>query len=464
MKCMLGLHKSHDAVELSKIIESKKQEIEEETQEIESIIIPSYKEKSKTTDEKLSITIGKLHELEKETGKNRKFWHQEVDTIFNKFDSMMKSIKENHLAGLKSHHSRLSKLIQEMTETVKKNKKILLSKTMSAVTSYKSKLHKYRNMPTDIDVKLPSLKTNTAQGRELRIELGEHQAMLTQGALSSLTDKFSYSLPSKLLDKAKMIASIPTRVKPLGHVACVGVDEAWVSGIDKTIRHVDIHGSGRGTVTCQYWPSDITVTRHGELVYSDVNKTVNIVRQGRTETLITTPPGWKPDKLCCTKLGDILVSMFTTDFSQYKIVRYQGHTVRQEIDRDEHGQLIYKGGALTLYVVENNNGDICASDNNAKSVVVVDKSRRVRLRYDGTPARRKKSFNPAHIVTDSMSHIIVTDKNNACLHILDQNGQFLRCVDNCGLDKPNGLSVDREGRLWVGLLNTGEVKVIQYMT
>jgi hypothetical protein len=134
--------------------------------------------------------------------------------------------------------------------------------------------------------------------------------------------------------------------------------------------------------------------------------------------------------------------------------------VTQEIDRDENGQPIYTG---TLYVEENNNGDVCASDSNAKIVVVVNKSGRVRFRYDGTPARRKKSFDPLYIVTNSMSQIIVADINNACLHILDQNGQFLKCVDNCGLDSPYGLSVDSEGRLWVGLQKSGEVKVIQYM-
>jgi sugar lactone lactonase YvrE len=206
------------------------------------------------------------------------------------------------------------------------------------------------------------------------------------------------------------------------------------------------------------------VTRQGELVYSDVNKrTVSMVRHGRSETLITTPQGWHPDNLCCTKSGDILVSMVTTDDSQRKIVRYQGRTLTQEIDRDEDGEPIYKGGKYGLFVVENNNGDVCASDANAYTVVVVNKSGRVRFQYDGTPARRKKSFKPAHIVTDSMSQIIVADYNNDCLHILDQNGQFLRCVDNCGLDNPLGLSVDSEGRLWVGLQTSGEMKVIQYM-
>ena len=51
-------------------------------------------------------------------------------------------------------------------------------------------------------------------------------------------------------------------------------------------------------------------------------------------------------------------------------------------------------------------------------VVVVDKTGRVRFRYDGTPARREKSFVPTDIVTDELSQIIVTDYKNACLHIL----------------------------------------------
>ncbi|XP_048743729.2 uncharacterized protein LOC125657116 [Ostrea edulis] len=466
LKCMLGPHNGHKYEDMSDIFNSKKNDIEKEIKEIESTIIPQYNKKNEETESKLSFIMAKFDELDKEKEKHRKSWHQEVDTIFNHLGSLMKSIKENLLAALNSHQSKIKNHIPDMTQTVQQNKKILKSNNVSAVTNFKSKLEEYRNMPSNIDVKLPSLKTNTVQGRELSLELGEYKASLTQTTLSSLTEEVSYLSLQKLLKQAKSITTIPTGVNPLLYVACVGVDEAWVSGDDKTIRRVDIHGSVRDTVTttCVTRPNDITVTRQGELVYSDVNnRTVNIVRHGRTETLITTPQGWHPDRLCCTKSGDILVSMRTTDKSQRKIVRYQGHTVKQEIDRDEDGEPIYKRGKYRLYVVENNNGDICASDSNADTVVVVNKSGRVRFRYYGTPARRKKSFYPRHIVTDSMSQIIVTDHNNDCLHILDQNGQFLRCVDNCGLDKPVGLSVDSEGRLWVGLYQSGEVKVIQYM-
>ena len=111
---------------------------------------------------------------------------------------------------------------------------------------------------------------------------------------------------------------------------------------------------------------------------------------------------------------------------------------------------------------ENNNENICVSDTEANNVIVVEKTGRVLFRYDGRPARRKEAFGPMGIVTDAWSQIIVADYNNNCLHILDQDGQFLKCVDDCGLEKPYGLSVDSEGRLWVEC-ESGKITVIQYL-
>ena len=111
---------------------------------------------------------------------------------------------------------------------------------------------------------------------------------------------------------------------------------------------------------------------------------------------------------------------------------------------------------------ENNNGDICVSDTIANTVIVIDKTGRVRFRYDGTPSRRNASFSPRGIATDALSQIIVVDINNSCLHILNENGQFLRCVDDCELEKPRGLSVDSRGRLWVGC-KSGKIAVIDYL-
>ena len=241
-----------------------------------------------------------------------------------------------------------------------------------------------------------------------------------------------------------------------------------IYGKNETITRIDIHGAVRDTVTttCLDWPSGISVTRGRELIYSDNNsRTVKIVRHGKSETLITTPQGWRPLTLCCTSSGDILVHVYTGSGRQKKnkIIRYQGQNMKEEITKDGQGNSIFKDGKYSLCMSENNNGDVCVSDLNVDTVVVVDKTGRIRFRYDGAPARREKSFDPRGIVTDALSQIIVTDYNNDCLHVLDQDGQFLRCVDDCGLEKPVRLSVDSEGRLWVVSGKSGEIKVIEYL-
>ncbi|XP_062581661.1 tripartite motif-containing protein 2-like [Saccostrea cucullata] len=375
-------------------------------------------------------------------------------------------MKDRRLSALRSYQSRLQDSGSKLECITKVNKKILKSNKVSDVASYKSELKDFRDIHTDVDVKIPSLNSNTVQGSELSIELGEYKATLIQSSISSLTDEVSILSMRKLLGKAKVIATIPSRIKPLGAVICIGANEAWTQGKVNLIRRIDMHGSLKEKITteCKQYPNDIEITRQGELIYSDAkSRTVNIFRQGRLETLITLPLGWHPLGLCCTRSGDILVSMYTPDGSHFKIVRYQGQTAIQEIDKYDWGQNVFKGGVGGVFVKENNNGDICACDRDASTVIVIDKTGRVRFRYDGTPARRNKPFQPRRIATDSLRQIIIADFSNDCLHILDQNGQFLRCIDNCELQSPVGLSVDSVGRLWVGSFNSGEMKVIQYI-
>nr|XP_022312164.1 uncharacterized protein LOC111117361 [Crassostrea virginica] len=232
------------------------------------------------------------------------------------------------------------------------------------------------------------------------------------------------------------------------------------------IIRFDIHGTVKDTVndTGLFRPVGIALTREGELIIS-INSTVKTVRHGRLKTLITSPQGWSPSGLYCTRSGDILVHVKLINLSLKsvnKIFRYQGQRIKQEIYNDGQGNQIFTDGFSSLFISENNNGDICVSDSNANTLIVVDKTGRIRFRYDGTPSRRKETFAPRGIVTDSSSLIIVADNSNNCLHILGQDGQFLRCVSDCGLENPCGLSVDSEGRLWVACVS-GKIKVIQYL-
>nr|XP_022312180.1 uncharacterized protein LOC111117372 [Crassostrea virginica] len=469
IKCIAsGPHKGHDIEELTETHQKKIRKIKSDTEEIKAKIIPKYQNEDQNIGNTISKTKSKIDDLRKESKKLRKLWHEEVDNIFDKIDSLNQSLGEENLNTLQEYHNKIRNLISEINKTVKQNEKLSISTNSLEVNKYQSKLNEYQDFPKNVDLKFPFLSSNIDKGKELSLEIGGYTAILKQMSQPSISTDVSRLTTGIGGFMDIVIATIPTTFCSVWGIACIGEAGAWIYGNKKKIiTRIDIHGVVKDTITtCQDWPGDISVTRGKELIYSDYNShTVNIVRDRKSETLITTPLGWIPGKLCCTRSGDILVHVLKGKYPQlqHKIIRYQGKNIDQEINNDGQGKPIFKVGGYSLHMSENNNGDVCVSDPNANTVVVVDKTGRVLFRYDGTPARREKSFCPGGIVTDALSQIIMTDYNNDCLHILDQNVQFLRCVDDCGLEEPDRLSVDSEGRLWVGSGQSGEIKVIKYL-
>nr|XP_022312007.1 uncharacterized protein LOC111117229 [Crassostrea virginica] len=102
-------------------------------------------------------------------------------------------------------------------------------------------------------------------------------------------------------------------------------------------------------------------------------------------------------------------------------------------------------GRELIYSDDNSDTVDIVRDGKSLIVVLVGMEGRVRFRYDGKPAKRGMSFDSRGIVTDDLSQIIVADFNIDCLHIRDKNGHLLRCVNDCGLEEPNGLSLEVRG-------------------
>jgi streptogramin lyase len=267
-----------------------------------------------------------------------------------------------------------------------------------------------------------------------------------------------------LLDDPHVTAAIDTGYNRLYGVSCVSEDQVWTRGYeDKTMKLLNLRGDLLTSVQTKSGgePYDIAVTRDGDLLYTDWrNDSVNLVKK-KHRTLIRLQ-GWYPRGVCCTAAGELLVTMRSKLYSmnkQHKVVRYSGSTETQTIEYDDRGRPLYSGAR---YISENRNQDVCVSDTNADSVVVVTASGKLRFRYTGPPSNIGGSFTPAGITTDSRGHILVADCNNAHVHVLDQDGQFLRYI-RCGLSRPHGLCVDIRDNLWVSEERTAKVKRIKYL-
>ena len=192
IRCIgLGPHKGHDVEELTETHENKIRKIKSDTEEIKSKLIPKYQKRYVETENTISKAKSKLELLFKESNKLRKLWHQEVDGIFDKVDSLRLS-KEEHLFALEEYKNKIINLLSEMNNTVKRNDKLSTSYKLTEINKYQSKLNEYENFPEDVHLnlvsdfsenehlKLSSLSSNTNTGKELSLKIDNYLATLKQ--------------------------------------------------------------------------------------------------------------------------------------------------------------------------------------------------------------------------------------------------------------------------------------------
>nr|XP_022305329.1 tripartite motif-containing protein 2-like [Crassostrea virginica] len=212
------------------------------------------------------------------------------------------------------------------------------------------------------------------------------------------------------------------------------------------------------------FPQDIAFKKNGDLLYIDRrDRSVNIVRNAQIQTLIRPPGPRQPHNMCTTSADELLVMMDSNNGEETKLVRYSpAFTEIQNMTTDDRGRPLFSSGMYTRLLTENRNLEICVADWFARAVIVVSAAGELRFRYTGFPGDFGEQFRPFDVTTDSQSKILTTDHQNHCIHILDQDGNFLRYIDNCDLHDPRGLCVDCADNLLVAERNTGKVKRIKY--
>lgn len=465
-RCLTGNHKRHGAVDLEEICETTRSTVKEDLEELrkfrkeyEKVVAESKEELAKYTEES-----DKERDSLKELGKQ---WHQMIDKVIDKVGKDMDEIIQSDTKCLQDNTEEIQSALQDVKDSIKANEDILQDDRFTRLLSYASKNDAFRIIPSRPAIKTAKIvPVNVKEGdiipklihfqRSIRTKLPGYSLNRT-GDVSSISTK-------SLLSEPELIATVKTNCKQLKGICHNEDDRVWVYGTDEILREVDITGTVQNCITAisKNSQKDIAKNKMGEIVYSHLSdECVNIVREGKISKLLDLS-GWIPFGVTFNADDNLMVCMRREDYQESKVGIFSQGKLKKEIQFDETGKPLFSASRNNMYIKENANRDICVSDWNACAVIVLKSSGELRFRYTGNLSRSFKQFYPHGIVTDNYCRILVVDRKNDCLHVIDRNGKFLTYI-TCSLQDPYVLSMDPDENVWVGEYDTGCVKVIRYL-
>ncbi|XP_065929339.1 uncharacterized protein [Magallana gigas] len=460
------IHRGHIFVEVSEVYTTKKNAIADEANKLKNLISPTYEEITLDLENQLANLDGGYEKLTTAMSKQGEQWHREIDIVVNKMKTEISEMKVKHRDLLKKHLDEIKQTQALIKHTLLAIEELKKSTEVSPTIEYSSNIREFSKLPPKLKVTLPTFIPKPLDHEKLYNLFGQITPLTTATEENVLSLNKPNTSVRELLDEPELVATIQTGYENVYNVTYLNEDCVWTFESTKDIKCFNMKGELLHTVSnkSKQPPNDIAVDSDGNLLFCDgTSSTVNKVKNGQTEELIRLR-GWGPCNLCVTSNGDLLVTMYSDYKTQSKVVRYSGSTEKQTIQFDDEGKPLYSRKLGAKYITENRNYDICVADSEAGAVVVVNQNGKLRWRYIGHPSVTKKEpFIPVVITTDSQSRILTADCYNHCIHILDQDGQFLRYIDNCDLEYPFGLCVDNNDILFVSEHFKGNVKKIKFL-
>lgn len=260
-------------------------------------------------------------------------------------------------------------------------------------------------------------------------------------------------------------------------IAPVEEDQAWIccGWGSRNLCLYDRHGQKRKTASLDIQVNDATTFNDGKdevvLVSSFREKSIKRLNQESLRTSDFAYISLYPGGLSSDRRNGIYVC-FRDSYQRQAVFGSR----RMVAKLSKHGEIIAtieKNDDQTnifgypFRIAVNTNGDVCVSDygDGTRGVTILHKDGRVKCWYRGPRSgiTSDQPFLPHGIVCDEEGHILVSDWNNDCVHVLDKDGNFLLNLvgKKDGLEGPNALGLDKRGYLWIGDSH-GVVRIFRY--
>ncbi|XP_056001215.1 uncharacterized protein LOC125653282 [Ostrea edulis] len=468
-KCIVsGNHGLHVIEEINDVHKEKKSKIIKDTDILENTLAAECQNIITEFHQNLEVIPTNNETLKLVIGSQGEKIHREVDKVIAKRRQQVEWMEERDLERLRANMTEFQVHFENIRQEIENNKDLVASNSKK-IFSYQSKLNKLRQFPLKLHISSPTLKEGHVDIQAIERSIGE----IFESSVNKTTRKrgngpgpmlLARESSRELLNSPFVISTINTNYRDIRHIVWFKNNQVWLSGDNESVSRVDIQGNVCEKVLFEssILPNGIAVDKDGYLVFTDTeNKCVKRFSNGKLVTIVRT--AGRPYGICCAGNGDIIVSLWN-DSNQLKLVRYSGGVLTQEIQYDEHGQPLFKAdaGYIALGIALNRNRDICVADWNARAVLLLDHSGKLKQKYISQASSAGYPFSPRYIATDSKCHVLVTDWRNNWVHVLDVDGQLLAISEISDLRNPWGICVDNQDNMWL-TETSGRVRIIRYL-
>ena len=215
-------HQGHIFVDLLKSVDSKKEEIKEDMQELESSILAEYKEIASNMPSLKAYLCETSESLKNSIDKHGEKLHRKVEDIVDKLKSEVDKKKEIQSSLLIKEENRITEKISSIEECICNQKQLHTSRDLGIVFEYKSRNKEFRNVHPKHKVTLPTFSAKDIQSDQLLLQFG---------SLTTESDR----IESAVLDMKQAVTNLNKVVQSLIRILFC----CWLSGRCMWLRFVE---------------------------------------------------------------------------------------------------------------------------------------------------------------------------------------------------------------------------------